>query len=204
METAWKNGHPEGCLQWTPFAGGLRNGQDGKSLVWGGKSRRGRALTRARERLLYEPLAGVFVYRLGRGLLKAERGVRFPYALPTFLRPTVSLNSLSTGLLRTASEDRFVVSKKQRLIGNCLPREGEGSARSQPSRIRSDRLANSKSGRGLRALWDASARSENRQRKERGQTTNSLGIANPPLGHQCPNGRFIGTNNITKKADWFS
>jgi hypothetical protein len=24
----------------------------------------------------------VFVYRLGRGLLKAERGVRFPYALP--------------------------------------------------------------------------------------------------------------------------
>jgi hypothetical protein len=25
---------------------------------------------------------GVFVYRLGRGLLKAERRVRFPYALP--------------------------------------------------------------------------------------------------------------------------
>jgi hypothetical protein len=25
---------------------------------------------------------GAFVYRLGRGLLKAERGVRFPYALP--------------------------------------------------------------------------------------------------------------------------
>jgi hypothetical protein len=25
---------------------------------------------------------GAFVYRLGHGLLKAERGVRFPYALP--------------------------------------------------------------------------------------------------------------------------
>lgn len=28
----------------------------------------------------------MFVYRLGRGLLKAERGVRFPYALPTHLK----------------------------------------------------------------------------------------------------------------------
>ena len=46
-------------------------------------SARVRALTRAQEWLLYKSLAGVFVYRLGRGLLKAERGVRFPYALPT-------------------------------------------------------------------------------------------------------------------------
>jgi hypothetical protein len=29
-------------------------------------------------------LVGVFVYRLGRGPLKAERWVRFPYALPMF------------------------------------------------------------------------------------------------------------------------
>ena len=28
---------------------------------------------------------GAFVYRLGRGLLKAEGGVRFPYALPISL-----------------------------------------------------------------------------------------------------------------------
>ena len=42
----------------------------------------GGALTRARELVSYKALAGVFVYRLGRGLLKAERGVRFPYALP--------------------------------------------------------------------------------------------------------------------------
>ena len=48
----------------------------------------GGALTRARELVSYKALAGVFVYRLGRGLLKAERGVRFPYALPTYSQPT--------------------------------------------------------------------------------------------------------------------
>ena len=32
---------------------------------------------------IYLKLVGVFVYRLGHGPLKAERRVRFPYALPT-------------------------------------------------------------------------------------------------------------------------
>ena len=35
--------------------------------------------------------SGVFVYRLGRGLLKAERRVRFPYALPTTI-PSNKIN----------------------------------------------------------------------------------------------------------------
>jgi hypothetical protein len=32
----------------------------------------------------FAPLNGAFVYRLGHGPLKAERRVRFPYALPAF------------------------------------------------------------------------------------------------------------------------
>ena len=83
--------------------------------------------------------------------------------------------------------------------------EGDGWAGSTPFGVRIDRLAGSKSGRGLRALLqDAGARSKYRQHREPGQITNTLQMANPRHSHECPNGRFIGTNNITKKADWFS
>ena len=36
------------------------------------------------------PPAGAFVYQLGHGPLKAERRVRFPYALPKFLEPVIN------------------------------------------------------------------------------------------------------------------
>ncbi len=42
-------------------------------------------LTRPAAPLPFLPLDGVFVYRLGHGPLKAERRVRFPYALPSFV-----------------------------------------------------------------------------------------------------------------------
>jgi hypothetical protein len=49
---------------------------------------------------------GAFVYRLGHGLLKAERGVRFPYALPASIIVNDTNVFLSFVFLKTQSENK--------------------------------------------------------------------------------------------------
>ena len=46
------------------------------------------SLTAGHFHLYQEGVIGVFVYRLGHSPLKAERRVRFPYALPMFVTRT--------------------------------------------------------------------------------------------------------------------
>ena len=58
-------------------------GMDGSNPSAGVNRDRQDQLTRAGQRLAWNKLPnGAFVYRLGHGPLKAERRVRFPYALP--------------------------------------------------------------------------------------------------------------------------
>src|SRR5260370_7472902 len=77
---------------------GIQSGRNEQSVQLRSRGQIGlgwlRPLTRLRHRVAYPQLPrGAFVYRLGHGPLKAERRVRFPYALPVITRGFITIGS---------------------------------------------------------------------------------------------------------------
>ncbi len=63
-----------------------------KSAVWSSAGANGGVDSRGGLHNMFWTFFGAFVYQLGHGPLKAERRVRFPYALPIFRRAAVAVS----------------------------------------------------------------------------------------------------------------